>query len=192
MRAELLLGCSPGRARTALCTVHSVFSPLDFTAEAFLRWPTSTDGACLLGYKLDLERDTAWVRLAAQPADNTAFARSTTLGGCELLLHFDADHKLLAVALAEASLHLPPVAVVPGAMQNLAIQYAQEVDLIQVVFQPLPEGPLHGYRATISEEPTDSAAPAIVVARENSGQVVALLLESVSELAHPTLLAEAA
>lgn len=127
------------------------------------------------------------MRLARTLPSDTAHTRETELGGTDILLHFDAGWRLLAVAIADASLHLPPAACVPGAMDQLMIRYGEEDDVMQVMFQNDPPiGRLDGYRAVVGAGREGS--PALVIARETSGQVVALVMEGASALGHSSLL----
>jgi hypothetical protein len=165
-----------------------VFVDDDYTAAAFACWPTLGDGSCLLGYRVNYKTDTAWVRLAMNDASSTSFATTADLGGVPVLVHFDDNSRVVAIAIAEASLHLPPCACVPGAMQNLAIEYSEELDILQVRFSgDRPLGAMEGHRVTVVGD--DQLGSALVVVREPCGQVIAVLLEGSQRLLHPTLLA---
>lgn len=159
----------------------------DYTASAFSQWPTLGDGSCLLGYRVNYDTDTAWVRLAMNPASSTVFATTADLGGVPVLVHFDEESRVVAIAIAEASLHLPPCACVPGAMKNLAIEYSEELDILQVRFiDDRPAGTMEGHRVLVLGDETLGSA--LVVVREPCGQVIAVLLEGSKRLVHPTLL----
>lgn len=167
-----------------------VFVHEDRTSEAFRDWPTALSGACDLGFRINRDSDTAWVRLAQTEAASTSRAVEMSLGETDLLLHFDDEWRLLAAAISDASLHLPPSACVPGAMEHLVIRYAEADDVIQVLF--LLDNPvrrLDGYKVALGDE---EFAPAVVLAKEPGGQVAALVLEGASRIAHETLLSAAA
>jgi hypothetical protein len=170
-----------------------MFVPEDFSPLAFRDWPRGPDGRCALGYRLDHRRDVAWVRLAATDSAEHGFATSVTAGGTELLVHFDAYERLVGFALDDATATLPPSACVPGAMSELLIQYSEQDDLMQVLFQDSVVGPLDGYRFNVGQETnTSDEQPVLVVAKERSGQLAAIVLERVSFLAHDSLIRAAA
>ena len=166
-----------------------MFVPEDFTPLAFQDWPRDSAGRCALGYRLDHRRDVAWVRLAATGTQEHGFATSVTAGGTELLIHFDQYERLVGFALDDATATLPPSACVPGAMSSLLIQYSEEDDLMQVLFQESVVGPLEGYRFAVGQEHNQTdEQPMLVVAKERSGQLAAIVIERVSFLAHDSLL----
>lgn len=164
-----------------------VFVEDDYTAAAFKGWPTLGDGSCLLGYRVNYETDTAWVRLALNAAASTSFSTAADFGGVPVLVHFDDDSRVVGLAIGDASLHLPPCACVPGAMKTLTIEYAEELDVLQVRFiGDRPSGAMEGHRVVVlGDESLDSA---LVVVRERCGQVIALLIEGSRRLLHPSLL----
>jgi hypothetical protein len=78
-------------------------------------------------------------------------------------------------------------------MSELLIQYSEQDDLMQVLFQDSVVGPLDGYRFNVGQETnTSDEQPVLVVAKERSGQLAAIVLERVSFLAHDSLIRAAA
>ena len=165
----------------------NVFVADDYTAAAFKGWPTLGDGSCLLGYRVNYEADTAWVRLATNTSASTSFSTTADFGGVPVLIHFDDDSRVVGLAVGDASLHLPPCACVPGAMKTLAIEYSEELDILQIRFSgDSPAGAMEGHRVyVLGDEPL---GPALVVVREACGQVIAILVEGSQRLVHPSLL----
>jgi hypothetical protein len=60
---------------------------------------------------------------------------------------------------------------------------------MQVLFQESVVGPLEGYRFAVGQEHNQTdEQPMLIVAKERSGQLAAIVIERVSLLAHDSLL----
>ncbi len=136
------------------------------------------------GMWYDPRRDIAWLVLCEGVSTQPASVWLGEDDRIQAAVQLDENGKLLSVAIGEASRHVPPyVVLAPGNAFQLRVAVSHERDALQVLLGDAATSTSFSALSMTS----DSQEGFVRFVRDSSQLLIAVVVEPVSKLAHPSI-----